>query len=90
MFKSKKDVLNFILGLILLIFLGYIAYKVAILFVDTLKKLFDNYPTIAVALVTGFLAFISAIVGKVVENKFSINNQRKKDKKYILIFLIGL
>lgn len=85
MIKSKKDVFNFIFGLILLIFLGYISYKVAILFVSTLKKLFDNYPTIAVALVTGFLAFISAIVGKVVENKFSIDNQIRKEKQEIYI-----
>ena len=85
MFKSKKDVFNFILGLILLIFLGYIAYKIAILFADTLKKLFDNYPTVAVALVTGFLAFISAIVGKVVENKFFINNQIRKERQEIYI-----
>ena len=85
MFKSKKDVFNFILGLILLIFFGYIAYKVAILFANTLKKLFDNYPTIAVALVTGLLAFISAIVGKVVENKFSIDNQIRKERQEIYI-----
>ena len=85
MFKSKKDVFNFILGLILLIFFGYIAYKVAILFASTLKKLFDNYPTIAVALVTGLLAFISAIVGKVVENKFSIDNQIRKERQEIYI-----
>ena len=85
MFKSRKDLFNFILGVFLMIFLGYIIFKVAILFVDTLKKLFDNYPTIAVALVTGFLAFISAVAAKVLENKFSIDNQIRKERQEIYI-----
>lgn len=84
-FKSRKDLFNFILGIFLMIFLGYIAFKVAILFIDTLKKLFDNYPTIAVALVTGLLAFISAVAAKVLENKFSIDNQIRKEKQEIYI-----
>ena len=84
-FKSKKEIFNFIVGIILLIFLGYIAYKIAILFVDALIKFFNNYPTIAVALVTGLLAFISAIVGKYLENKYAIKNQIRKEKQEIYI-----
>lgn len=84
-FKSKKEIFNLIVGIILLFFLGYIAYKIAILFVDALIKLFNNYPTIAVALVTGLLAFISAIVGKYLENKYAIKNQIRKEKQEIYI-----
>lgn len=85
MFKSKKDVFNFILCLILLIFLVYIAYKVAILFADTLKKLFDNYPTISVALITGLLAFVSVPVGKYFENRYNIKNQIREERQKVYI-----
>lgn len=83
LFHTKRDVFNFILGLIILIFIGYIAYKIAILSVNALKKLFDSYPTVAVALVTGLLAFISAVVGKILENYFSINNQIRRERQEI-------
>ena len=85
MSKSRKDVFNSILCVFLIIFLGYIYFKVAILFIDTLRKLFDNYPTISVALVTGLLAFISAVAAKVLENKFSIDNQIRKERQEIYI-----
>ena len=82
---TKKDILNFIIGLILISGIGYIGYKIVILFVNSLRILFDKYPTIAVAIVAGLLAFISTVVGKYLENKYYIDNQTMKEKQKVYI-----
>ncbi len=84
-FKSKKDVFNFILGLILLALFGYIIFKIGVLFVSAIIKLFDNYSTIAVALITGFLAFITVPVGKFLENRYSIKNKIREERQEVYI-----
>lgn len=84
-FESKKDVFNFIIGIILLGLLLYISVIVATYFIIAVKKVFDNYTTISVAIITGLLAFISAIVGKFLENRYTIKNQIRKEKQTVYI-----
>lgn len=83
--KSIKDIFNTVLGLIILISFGFIMYKLTVLLIDGMKTLFENYTTIAVALVTGLFAFVSAIVGKIVEHKLSIDNQIREERQAVYI-----
>lgn len=84
-FNSKKDIFYFGLGIILII-MGVIAViKVGDLIINLVKIVFDNYPTISVALITGLLAFISVPVGKYFENRYTIKNQIRKERQIIYI-----
>lgn len=84
-FNSFKDIIEFVVGLAILILIGYLLIRISIYFIGALKVLFEKYTTIAVALVTGFLAFISTIIAKVVEHKFSINNQIRNERQEIYV-----
>lgn len=87
-FKTKKEFWSFIVGLIIIVLLGYLGVKFVEIFIEALEYLFDNYTTIAVALVTGFLAFISMIVGKYLENRYTIKNQIRKERQAVYIGLL--
>lgn len=84
-FNSKHDVLCFALGIVLIIFLIYFFIKTGQLFIKTIKSVFDKYPTISVASITGLLAFISVPVGKYFENRYNIKNQIREERQKIYI-----
>lgn len=84
-FNSKKDIFYFVLGIILIIFCVIAVIKLGNLTVNLVKIVFDNYPTISVALITGLLAFISVPVGKYFENRYTIKNQIRKERQIIYI-----
>ena len=84
-FNSVKDVIYFFIGLAIIVFAVYLLIRVSVFFVGALKTLFEKYTTIAVALVTGFLAFISTIIAKVIEHKLSINNQIRNERQEIYV-----
>ena len=78
-FNSKRDILYFILGMALLIFAVYVSIKTGQLLIKAIKYVFDKYPTISVALITGLLAFVSVPVGKYFENRYNIKNQIREE-----------
>ncbi|MBR3249986.1 MAG: hypothetical protein IKF83_04785 [Clostridia bacterium] len=84
-FASKMEVFNLIIGIILIIFSVTIAIKLGQSLLSAIKIVIDRYPTIAVALITGLLAFISVPVGKYFENKYAIKNQIRKEREEIYI-----
>ena len=84
-YKIIKDIFSIIISLILIISIGYLAYKIVIFSANVLKTLFDAYPAISVAVVTGLFAFGSAIYGKVLENKHNIDNQIRSERQKIYI-----
>ncbi|UKI27136.1 MAG: hypothetical protein L6V91_00125 [Bacilli bacterium] len=57
--------------------------------IKAIKYVFDKYPTISVALITGLLAFVSVPVGKYFENRYNIKKIKleKKEKKVYIEFL---
>ena len=87
-FNSKMDVIYFILGIALLILMIYVSIKSAELIVNAIKYVFDEYPTISVALITGLLAFISVPVGKYFENRYNIKNQIREERQEIYIHFL--
>lgn len=84
-FNSKRDILYFILGIALLIFTAYVSIKTGQLLMNVIKYVFDKYPTISVALITGLLAFVSVPVGKYFENRYNIKNQIREERQKIYI-----
>ena len=84
-FASKMEVFNLIIGIILIIFSVTIAIKLGQSLLSAIKIVIDRYPTIAVALITGLLDFISVPVGKYFENKYAIKNQIRKEREEIYI-----
>lgn len=84
-FNSKKDVLYFILGVMFIIIGVILAIKVGSLILGVIKTVFDKYPTISVALITGLLAFVSVPVGKYYENRYTIKNQIRKERQIVYI-----
>lgn len=84
-FNSKKDFGYFILGIISMIFLVIFAIRIGSLIINVVKTVFDKYPTISVALITGLLAFISVPVGKYYENRYIIKNKIRQEKQEIYI-----
>lgn len=87
-FNSKMDVIYFILGIAFLILIIYVLIKSAELIVNAIKYVFDKYPTISVALITGLLAFISVPVGKYFENRYNIKNQIREERQKIYIHFL--
>lgn len=78
----------FIFWLILLVIAVYVWYKIAIMLPNLIKTMFDDYPTISTALITGLLAFVSVPVGKYLENRYTIRNQiREERQKVYVVFL---
>lgn len=69
----------------LLIFAVYISIKIGQLLIKAIKYVFDKYPTISVALITGLLAFVSVPVGKYFENRYNIKNQIREERQKIYI-----
>lgn len=84
-FNSKRDILYLILGIVLLTFIVYVSFKTGQLLVSAIKYVFDKYPTISVALITGLLAFVSVPVGKYFENRYTIKNQIREERQKIYI-----
>lgn len=84
-FNSKRDILYFILGMALLIFAVYVSIKTGQLLIKAIKYVFDKYPTISVALITGLLAFVSVPVGKYFENRYNIKNQIREERQKVYI-----
>lgn len=84
-FNSKKDLLYFILGLILIGIGIYFSIKIISLVIDLIKIMFDNYPTIFAAIITGLLAFISVPVGKYFENRYNIKNKIREERQKVYI-----
>lgn len=84
-FNSKKDFWYFILGIILIIFVVILAIRIGSLIINVVKTVFDKYPTISVALITGLLAFISVPVGKYYENRYIIKNKIRQERQEIYI-----
>lgn len=83
--KSKLEVLYLIIGIILIILLAIAAFKLLELTINVIKMVFDNYPTISVALITGLLAFISVPVGKYCENMYTIKDQIRKERRVVYL-----
>lgn len=82
---SKKDIFIFIIFIILTVFIAQASMKTIMSFTNAVKTVFDSYPTISVAVITGLLAFISAIVGKFMENWYTIKNQIRKERQEMYI-----
>lgn len=82
---SKKDIFIFIIFIILTVFIAQVSMKTIMSFTNAVKTVFDSYPTISVAVITGLLAFISAIVGKFMENWYTIKNQIRKERQEMYI-----
>lgn len=82
-FNSKTDILYFLISVIFIGFIIFLLIKVFNISILALKKLADKYPAILVALITGFLAFLSVPVGKYFENKFTIDNKIRETKEEI-------
>lgn len=85
LFSSKKEILNFIIGLIIIGISIYAFIKLGISLINAVKLVIDNYPTISVAVITGLLALISAITGKFLENRYTIKNQIRKERQDMYI-----
>lgn len=84
-FSSKKDILSFIIGIALIGVIIYLGIKIGNSLINAIKSVIDNYPTISVAIITGFLAFVSAIVGRFLENRYTIKNQIREEKQKVYI-----
>lgn len=85
LFNSKMDIINLVLGIALFILLIYVSIKTGELIINAIKDVVKKYPTIAVALITGLLAFISVIIGKVIERRNIIKNQIREERQKIYI-----
>lgn len=83
--KSKKDALNLVIGLIIIGVAIYLLIVIGKFSANAIKVIIEKYPTITVALITGFLAFISVIIGKYLENKYNINNRIREERQKIYI-----
>ncbi len=83
--KSKMDIFYLLLSLILIGLVIYVSIKTGKFLVDAIKLIIEKYPTISVALITGFLAFISVIIGKYLENKYNVNNNIREERQKIYI-----
>lgn len=81
----KTNILSFIISIALIIFMIYISIKASELFIIAIKYVFEEYTTIAVALITGFLAFITVPVGKFLENRYSIKNKIREERQKVYI-----
>lgn len=81
--NNIKEIIQLIIGLIIIAFIGYVIILISIYFIKGIKILFDNYTAIAVALVTGTMAFLSSIIAKVIEKKQIINNQIRSERQEI-------
>lgn len=81
--NNLKDFINTILGFLILGVLGYIIYKIVVLFLNSLTELFKSNPSITVAFITGLIAFISMVVGKILEQKIEIDRQVRLEKEKI-------
>lgn len=84
-FSSKKDILSFIIGIALIGVIIYLGIKIGNSLINAIKSVIDNYPTISVAIITGFLAFVSAIVGRFLENRYTIKNQIREERQKVYI-----
>ena len=84
-FSSKKDILNFIIGIALIGVIIYLGIKIGNSLINAIKSVIDNYPTISVAIITGLLAFVSTIVGRFLENRYTIKNQIRKERQDVYI-----
>lgn len=84
-FSSKKDILSFIIGIALMGVIIYLGIKIGNSLINAIKSVIDNYPTISVAIITGLLAFVSAIVGRFLENRYTIKNQIRKERQDVYI-----
>lgn len=84
-FSSKKDILSFIIGIALIGVIIYLGIKLGNSLINAIKSVIDNYPTISVAIITGLLAFVSAIVGRFLENRYTIKNQIRKERQDVYI-----
>lgn len=84
-FSSKKDILSFIIGIALIGVIIYLGIKIGNSLINAIKSVIDNYPTISVAIITGLLAFVSAIVGRFLENRYTIKNQIRKERQDVYI-----
>lgn len=84
-FSSKKEVFDFITSIVLIGIAVYFIIKFITVFVNAVKVVFDKYSTISVAVITGLLAFLSAIVGKFLENRYTIKNQIRKERQDVYI-----
>lgn len=84
-FSSKKDILNFIIGIALIGVIIYLGIKIGNSLINAIKSVIDNYPTMSVAIITGLLAFVSTIVGRFLENRYTIKNQIRKERQDVYI-----
>ena len=84
-YKDYLKVLEIIIVILSLIFVSYLSFKFLCIFVNGLKYLFDNYTTIAVAIVTGLLTFFSAVIAKIIEKKIMIDNQIRSERQKIYV-----
>lgn len=84
-FNSKLDIFYFIIAIILIVLSVYIAIKTGEFTIKGVKYVFDNYPTISVAMITGLLAFVSVPVGKYFENRYNIKNKIREERQEVYI-----
>lgn len=75
--------IGMIIGYIIVFFILYVCYQIIKNIPGAVKAMFDEYPTITVALITGTIAFVSTICGKTLEHKLTINNQIRNERQKI-------
>lgn len=84
--KKTSILLKIVYSILAIILIGVAIYsliKISNIIIGAIKYMFDKYTTIAVAIITGLLAFISVIVGKVIENRNIIKNQIREERQNI-------
>ncbi len=82
-FDESFERIGMIIGYIIIFLIIYFGYQILIIIPGAVKTMFDKYPTITVALITGLIAFISTVVGKLIEHKLTINNQIRTERQKI-------
>ena len=80
-FNSVKDVIYFIIGIILIIISTIICIRLFNIIIDVIKSFVKNYPTISVAIITALFAFISVPFGKFCENRYNIKNKIREERQ---------
>lgn len=84
-YKTILDIFYFILVIIILTMLMYFIIEIVVFVIHAVKIVIDKYTTISVAIITGLLAFFSAIIGRFMENRYTIKNQIRKERQDVYI-----
>lgn len=81
--KNKDDLFKFLFAVFILALIGYVGIRIINFILNAIKTVIIDYPTISVALITGLLAFISLVVGKFLENRYTIKNKIREERQKV-------